>query len=228
MPIPFPNPGKRFREFINAGAYLDVKPNDDIIDVLGFLAFEMVRELTLGAVALKQSFEVEAAHVKRLNDGSRSRRDLIESGQSIPKRPNGLAEERDEEESKETAKQTTAEEENDGAREASTADASTDTAKQSDHTNEGSNVGEKRKDAPLPSSSTTTSPSKKAKGGTGDAAAPSESACGLFTMPPAKSSPLMTSHVREAFARLQRDRSALSTSGGGPPGGLKRTRVFVI
>ncbi|KAL1408906.1 Transcription initiation protein spt3 [Vanrija albida] len=33
---------RRFRDFINFSAYLDVRPNDDIIDILGFLAFEMV------------------------------------------------------------------------------------------------------------------------------------------------------------------------------------------
>lgn len=41
--------GKKFREFISSSTYLDNKPNDDIVDILGFLAFEVVRELTLGA-----------------------------------------------------------------------------------------------------------------------------------------------------------------------------------
>lgn len=40
---------KKFREFIASSNYLDVKPNDDIVDILGFLAFEVVREITLGA-----------------------------------------------------------------------------------------------------------------------------------------------------------------------------------
>lgn len=41
--------GKKFREFISSSTYLDHKPNDDIVDILGFLAFEVVREITLGA-----------------------------------------------------------------------------------------------------------------------------------------------------------------------------------
>lgn len=52
--------GKKFRDFISSSTYLDVRPNDDIVDVLGFLAFEVVRELTLGAkVAWEQEREVE-------------------------------------------------------------------------------------------------------------------------------------------------------------------------
>ncbi|KAG8679789.1 Transcription initiation protein spt3 [Ceratobasidium sp. 394] len=48
---------KRFREFINLPAYLDIKPNDDTIDILGFLAFEMVRALCVGGLAVKRALE---------------------------------------------------------------------------------------------------------------------------------------------------------------------------
>ncbi|KAG9074581.1 Transcription initiation protein spt3 [Ceratobasidium sp. UAMH 11750] len=50
-------PAKRFREFINLPAYLDIKPNDDTIDILGFLAFEMVRALCVGGLAVKRALE---------------------------------------------------------------------------------------------------------------------------------------------------------------------------
>lgn len=36
---------KRFREFINLGAYLDAPPSDEVTDSLGFLASELVRVL---------------------------------------------------------------------------------------------------------------------------------------------------------------------------------------
>ncbi|WVQ85170.1 hypothetical protein IAT38_007335 [Cryptococcus sp. DSM 104549] len=49
--------GRRFREFINFGAYLDVRPNDDIVDILGFLAFEMVRSLCVTALDLRERLE---------------------------------------------------------------------------------------------------------------------------------------------------------------------------
>lgn len=45
---------KRFREFIHASMYLDVKPSDDTIDILGFLAFEVVHELCTRAVRIKR------------------------------------------------------------------------------------------------------------------------------------------------------------------------------
>ncbi|PVV00684.1 hypothetical protein BB560_004921 [Smittium megazygosporum] len=54
--------GKRFRDWINIQAYIDMKANDDIIDILGFLAFEMVLKLTETALQIKQKFEY--AHSK--------------------------------------------------------------------------------------------------------------------------------------------------------------------
>ncbi|KAE8211260.1 hypothetical protein CF327_g4966 [Tilletia walkeri] len=52
---------KRFRDFINAPAYLDgSKPNDDIIDILGFLAFEVVRELCEGALEVQKELQETA------------------------------------------------------------------------------------------------------------------------------------------------------------------------
>ncbi|PWN34925.1 TFIID-18kDa-domain-containing protein [Meira miltonrushii] len=201
---------KKFREFINAGAYLDVKPNDDIIDVLGFLSFEVVRELCVGAVAIKESFEEDAKKFKRLNDGSRSRKDMIESGQGIP------GKQRDQQDDGDV----------DGP-----ATNGTITVERNGSTSTTSSPEKKRKELSdsATTSSANSSPTKKQKQTEkSEEEISSETPCGLFTMPPAKSSPLMTSHVREAFARLQRDRSSLSIGSGGMAGGLKRTRVFVI
>jgi len=44
---------KRFREWANMASYIDMKPNDDIIDILGFLTFEIVSTLTEGAMRVK-------------------------------------------------------------------------------------------------------------------------------------------------------------------------------
>lgn len=54
--------GKRFRDFLGSSNYLDMKPNDDIVDILGFLAYEVVREITIGA---KQVWEQERAVLRR-------------------------------------------------------------------------------------------------------------------------------------------------------------------
>lgn len=48
---------KRFREFLNLPTTLDLKANDDTVDIVGFLAFEMVRSLTLAGLTVKKSLE---------------------------------------------------------------------------------------------------------------------------------------------------------------------------
>jgi transcription initiation protein SPT3 len=48
---------KRFREFLNLPAHLDLKSNDDTTDIVGFLAFEMVRSLTVAALDVKKALE---------------------------------------------------------------------------------------------------------------------------------------------------------------------------
>jgi len=48
---------RRFREFVNFSAYLDVRLNDDIVDILGFLSFEMVRSLCVTALEVRQRLE---------------------------------------------------------------------------------------------------------------------------------------------------------------------------
>ncbi|KAF8514830.1 TFIID domain-containing protein [Hysterangium stoloniferum] len=55
--------GKRFREFLNLPPHLDLKQNDDTIDIVGFLAFEMVRALTIGGLNVKRSLESRSADV---------------------------------------------------------------------------------------------------------------------------------------------------------------------
>ena len=57
LPSLTPCPAKRFRDFLNLPAHLDLKPNDDTVDIVGFLAFEMVRSLTLAGLDVKRSLE---------------------------------------------------------------------------------------------------------------------------------------------------------------------------
>ncbi|KAJ2710723.1 Transcription initiation protein spt3 [Coemansia spiralis] len=53
--------GKRFRDWANMAAYVDTKLNDEIIDILGFLTFEMVSKLTETGLKIKRALE-KAAH----------------------------------------------------------------------------------------------------------------------------------------------------------------------
>lgn len=182
---------KKFREFINSNAYLDVKPNDDIIDILGFLAFEVVRELCLGAVAIKKALEEQQAARLRAEVQPPQKRKLernaAASATKRPKSESGATAASDAEDSATTADRTVT---------ATTdADADVDTAEST------------------------------------AAAAADDELCTLFSVPPSVETPLLASHIHEAFARLQRKHpAALSTGlrGSSGPGGLRRTRVFVI
>ncbi|GAA5814344.1 hypothetical protein MFLAVUS_007838 [Mucor flavus] len=54
---------KRFREWANMSSFVEVKPNDDIVDSLGFLTYEMVSKLTVTAIKIKRDL-MEAAGKK--------------------------------------------------------------------------------------------------------------------------------------------------------------------
>lgn len=53
--------GKRFREWAGFGIVTDSKPNDDVVDILGFLTFEIVQTLTEEALRVKAD---EDLHIK--------------------------------------------------------------------------------------------------------------------------------------------------------------------
>ena len=69
---------RRFRDFINFGAYLDLRPNDDIVDILGFLSFEMVRQLCV------TSLDVRDRHVKQAAASVSSARDRNKKSANSP------------------------------------------------------------------------------------------------------------------------------------------------
>ncbi|KAI9468721.1 Transcription initiation protein spt3 [Coemansia sp. RSA 989] len=51
---------KRFRDWANMSSYLDTKLNDEIIDILGFLTFEMVSTITETALRIKRGLDKAA------------------------------------------------------------------------------------------------------------------------------------------------------------------------
>lgn len=53
--------GKRFREWAGFGIVTDSKPSDDIVDILGFLTFEMVQTLTEMALKAKEQEDMARA-----------------------------------------------------------------------------------------------------------------------------------------------------------------------
>lgn len=66
---------KRFREWAGFGIVTESKPNDDIVDILGFLTFEIVQTLT-----------EEALMVKEREDREKNRRGGADNGESAKKR----------------------------------------------------------------------------------------------------------------------------------------------
>lgn len=58
--------GKRFREWAGFGTIIDSKPNDDVVDILGFLTFEIVQTLTEEALKVKAAEDLAN---KKANSG---------------------------------------------------------------------------------------------------------------------------------------------------------------
>jgi transcription initiation protein SPT3 len=48
---------KKFREWLSLSKFVEVRPNDDVIEILGFLAWEIVRIITETAVLVKETLE---------------------------------------------------------------------------------------------------------------------------------------------------------------------------
>ncbi|KAK0190483.1 transcription initiation factor IID, 18kD subunit-domain-containing protein [Armillaria mellea] len=76
---------KRFREFLNLPPHLDLKANDDTVDIVGFLAFEMVRSLTLAGLSVKKSLE-EASLLDEYSSPVMAKRTAASLGGSEEKR----------------------------------------------------------------------------------------------------------------------------------------------
>lgn len=214
--------GKRFREFVNFSAYLDVGPNDDIVDILGFLSFEMVRTLCV------KSLEVRDRMEKSGTAGSNA------GGQGGPQRRNtskpamgntggsGIG-----------VKRKSVSQDN-----GDMAGAGSGSGDQVTLSPEGIQlvISPEKADIPLPSQPPPTSttgtgtigptPTKRSKT---TEISPSSSAkkadppsVSLFAPPPSARQPLLPSHVLEAFAQIQREQV------GGRVGGMRNFRGGVM
>lgn len=66
--------GKRFREWAGFGIVTDSKPSDDIVDILGFLTFEMVATLTEVALKVKEQEDLARAQSGADKAGTKKRK----------------------------------------------------------------------------------------------------------------------------------------------------------
>ncbi|WEW54901.1 hypothetical protein PRK78_000328 [Emydomyces testavorans] len=72
---------KRFREWAGFGIVTDFKPNDDIVDILGFLTFEIVQTLTEEALKVKeQEDRGKKGHGGSEEGGEKSKKRKRETG----------------------------------------------------------------------------------------------------------------------------------------------------
>lgn len=78
--------GKRFREWANVSAFVEVKPNDDIVDSLGFLTYEMVSKLTAMALQIKRDLmEADGKKEEEGSAGTKRKREGEEESDQLKK-----------------------------------------------------------------------------------------------------------------------------------------------
>ncbi|KAF9100995.1 Transcription initiation protein spt3 [Mortierella sp. AM989] len=80
---------KRFREWANMSSYIDMRPNDDIIDILGFLTFEMVTTLTETALKVKKEEDEKQRLHREAVVAAKSKNKSEEGGGSAGSAENG-------------------------------------------------------------------------------------------------------------------------------------------
>lgn len=55
---------KKFRDWLNPAQYIDLRLNDDVVEILGFLAWELVRKITETALKMKKDPEIVSSDEK--------------------------------------------------------------------------------------------------------------------------------------------------------------------
>lgn len=232
-------PAKRFREFVGLANYLEGTPKDEVLDVLGFLACEMVRSLCERGLAVKDGYEAAKAAAKE---------DL--STRSDAGGPSGTKRQREEGESPDKTGSNAGSSEKKKKKKPSDED-------ESDEEDDGSAAFRRPPPVGLftaPARMVTLSSSSSAantpgrppidadpSASTADAAAPStttEPANGTTTTeqktpqrktPPPERTPLSVMDVEDAYSGMQLGRAKLRISGmRNFSGGLVRTKVNVI
>lgn len=209
-------PAKRFREFVNFSAYLDTGPNDDIVDILGFLSFEMVRTLCVKSLEVRERMEKSgtvgnhaAGQKGRPIQGRRGTAGQGSHGAApivSPTKRNPVS---------------------GGSGIADKTDSPVVTTILSPEKEPTSN----------PSEPTITSPSKSKPRQLSNSAAPPPAPAqsqqnypvSLFAPPPSARQPLLPLHVLEAFAEIQREQGGSSVGGmRNFRGGLGRRKLALV
>ena len=166
--------GKRFREWAGFGIVTDSKPNDDIVDILGFLTFEIVQTLTEEALRVKAAEDAWARDNDR-GEGGRGK-DNVDSGNTAPSGTKASAADK----SRDTKDENKDSKDEIGAKKENTP-ASSD-----------SRNGSNSNDVPASAGPDDDSNPRKRK-----------REMGLFDPPEKERAPVQPKHIQEAFRRLQ-------------------------
>ena len=209
----FRSTAKRFRDFINAAAYIDIKPNDEITDILGFLAYEGVRELCLAAVKVR---DAENERNRQL----RAKKFQAQKGT----RPSPVGAEASGVESADSSKDSVEQVLGDNKNQSTDSLVTAATSPKRKQTGDDGTFSSPNKKA-----RTTLGQGEQDENESRDESSLDGELCSLFSMPPERHVPLTAAHVQEAFARIQRGNVVLVDSGPHcQPGGLRRTKLYVI
>lgn len=75
---------KRFREFVGLSHYIEGNPKDEVVEVLGFLSYEMVRVLCEKGLAVKRDYEL--ARIAQGHDGTDRKEEIHHNSPNKRKR----------------------------------------------------------------------------------------------------------------------------------------------
>ncbi|KAI7864657.1 transcription initiation factor IID, 18kD subunit-domain-containing protein [Spinellus fusiger] len=225
--------GKRFREWSNMSSFVDVRPNDDIVDSLGFLAYEMVSRLTRTAIQIKQDLSQKGV-LKKEEDmvpGTKRKREVEEEGGeggAEHKHEEGISTVQSHINGSHPQHHTTI-----SAATANTAAATTTTAA----TTTAATTVTTATTTTATTATTTTATTTGSAGSVGSGSlghekdslsssspASDHEGTGLFLQPSSEPTPLQPEHIHEAFRRMQQTIQPLRHFRGG----LNRTRLLLI
>ena len=75
---------KKFRDWLNIQKYIDMKPNDDVIEILGYIAWETVAKITKAGLIIKREMELaDLLRRRSKREELRKENELIEKNRSI-------------------------------------------------------------------------------------------------------------------------------------------------
>lgn len=218
---------KRYREWASISSYVEMKPNDDIVDCLGFLTYEIISKLTNMALKIKRDLmeaegKKEEENMSLVSGIKRKREDEEEKKLKLKKEDNKDKDKCNDNKNQDLTSSTSTSSNNNSSGSINTIkkdktvdhdtndvnNSITTTNNHNDHTSSSSTAQDLSND------------NNKSKNKKKD----EEDATGLFSLPLTEQTPLLPEHIYEAFRRLQQSLQPIKNFRGG----LVRTKNHII